>query len=124
MNRTISSRLRRFGVAAALAGTALAGVLVAAPGTASAGPSNRCFLDGDLWQSAGTVQGYLNRECVNPESVIGMNMTIQRLDWATGVWSDVASGRGHATYVCAGTSSNYFRITGYETMGYRLFDCS
>lgn len=116
MKRTV---LTRVGVAVAVT---LAGLLIA-PGPAAATARNRCFLVGWIYPGTGTVEAELYRECVNPESSIPLNLTIQRYDPGTDLWVDVATGRGHAAYTCTGTTPTYYHMTALPD-DYILLNCS
>lgn len=115
-----SNLIRRLGVAAAIAGSTLAGVVVAS-GTADAAPPVRCQLYGMIYPGAGTVEAELWQECQPYPEYRPLTAKILKLDWNTGDWHEVAAGRPHATYYCAGTASTWYRISGTDE--YLAADC-
>jgi hypothetical protein len=118
----LRTSLARLGLTTAIAATALAGLLIA-PGSAAAAVQNRCYLDGWMSSSPGTVDAWLYRQCINPESYVPLNLTMQRYDSVTDSWINIATGKGHVTYHCAGTAPNYFHMTALPN-DYILANCS
>jgi len=121
------STARRFGVAAAVVGVALAGLFVG-PGTAGAGVDTKtCFTLGGMVpfpmnSTPAELHAWYQRECYSPESVTPLPVYIQRYNSSNGTWSTVASGTGEATYVCHFSTSNLYRWTAGSPSG-TPFNC-
>lgn len=112
----------RLGLSAAVAATALASLLIG-PGSAAAGVQNRCFYDGWMSATATTIDAWLFYECVNPESSVPVQIILQRYNPNTDIWDNVATGKGHAVYHCAGTTPSYFHMKTLPN-DYILANCS
>ncbi|MGY0236666.1 hypothetical protein [Longispora urticae] len=101
-------RARRLLAAAAVSALATAGLVgLAAPAQAASCNGPKYY---QIHQSGGQVVAEADQICWG--EVISAYASVQRLNPGTSTWTIVASGWGEATYTCAGTATNTYRVGG------------
>jgi len=85
---------------------------------ASPAHANRCFYDSGWVLSNNKLSVWANRQCINPETVTGMDVLLERFDptlggvW--GAWVIVAKTKCGYVHMCNSTHATKWRFNGDE----------